>query len=66
MKKFVLVLIALFSFSQFAYADTISYDKSDFAKVYTVIDDAVYDIRIIHQTILRATKLTVIRLPLHI
>ena len=27
------------------FADTISNDKSDFVKIYTVIDDAVYDMR---------------------
>ena len=45
MKKFILILVALLGISQFVYADTISTDKSDFVKVYTVIDDAVYDIR---------------------
>lgn len=43
MKKFILFL--LLSITQIVYADTISYDKTNFSKVYTVIDDAVYDIR---------------------
>ena len=45
MKKFIIILITILSFGQIAFADTISYDKSNFAKVYTVIDDAVFDIR---------------------
>ena len=43
MKKIILFL--LLSITQIVYADTISYDKTNFSKVYTVIDDAVYDIR---------------------
>lgn len=35
----------LFSFAQTGFASQISCDKSDFAPVYTVIDDAAYDIR---------------------
>lgn len=45
MKKFIIILITILSFGQIAFADTISYDKSNFVKVYTVIDDAVFDIR---------------------
>ena len=45
MKKFILILIAIFGFTQYAFADCISYDKSDFEKVYTVIDDAAFDMR---------------------
>ena len=45
MKKFILIIVAFLSITSSVYADTISYDKSGFAKVYTVIDDAVYDIR---------------------
>ncbi len=45
MKKLVVTL--LFVVSSFAplWADTVSYDKSDFAEINTVIDDAAYDIR---------------------
>lgn len=45
MKKLVVTL--LFVVSSFAplWADTVSYDKSDFAEISTVIDDAAYDIR---------------------
>ncbi len=45
MKKIFLIALILFSFTQAVIASQISYDKSDFAPVYTVIDDAVYDIR---------------------
>ncbi len=44
MKKLILMLFIMF-FAQSVFADTISYDKSDFAKVYSAIDDAVYDMR---------------------
>jgi len=45
MKKFLITLfIAASSFIP-VFADTISYDKTDFAPVYTVIDDAAFDIR---------------------
>ena len=40
-----LITLILFSFIQITFASQISYDKSDFAPVYTVIDDAAYDIR---------------------
>ena len=45
MKKIFLVAFVLFSFIQINFASQISYDKSDFVPVYTVIDDAAYDIR---------------------
>ena len=45
MRKFFLAAILLFSFINISYASEISYDKSDFAPVYTMIDDAAYDIR---------------------
>ena len=45
MKKLFLIAILLFSFIQTADASQISYDKSNFVPVYTVIEDAVYDIR---------------------
>ncbi len=45
MKKIFLMALILFSFAQITIASQISYDKSDFAPVYTVIDDAAYDIR---------------------
>lgn len=46
MKKFLIILmiIAIGSFVP-AFADTISYDKTDFAEISTMIDDAAYDIR---------------------
>ena len=45
MKKILLIVLILFSFVQTTIASQISTDKSDFAPVYTVIDDASYDIR---------------------
>ena len=45
MKKLFLIALLIFSFAQATIASQISYDKSDFAPVSTVIDDAVYDIR---------------------
>lgn len=45
MKKILLIAVILFSFVQTTIASEISYDKSDFVPLYTVIDDAVYDIR---------------------
>ena len=45
MKKLFLIGLILFCFIQTSIASQISYDKSDFQPVYTVIDDAVYDIR---------------------
>lgn len=45
MKKIILLVFAIFSFIQCSIASEISYNKSDFAPVSSVIDDAVYDIR---------------------
>ena len=45
MKKIFLITAIVFGFSQAVFASQISYDKSGFAPVYSVIDDAVYDIR---------------------
>lgn len=45
MKKLFLALLILFSLVQTSFASQISYDKSNFVPIYTVIDDAVYDIR---------------------
>lgn len=45
MKKLFLTLLLLFSFVQISSGSQISCDKSNFVPVYTVIDDAVYDIR---------------------
>ncbi len=45
MKKIFLITAIIFGFSQALFASQISYDKSGFAPVYSVIDDAVYDIR---------------------
>ena len=45
MKKLFLIAFILFGFIQTSVASQISYDKSDFAPVSTVVDDAAYDIR---------------------
>ena len=45
MKKLFITALILFVSVTTAIASQISYDKSDFAPVYTVIDDAAYDIR---------------------
>ena len=45
MKKFFIVALVLFSFSQINFASKISVDKSDFAPVSSVIYDAAYDMR---------------------
>ncbi|MDO4975580.1 MAG: M15 family metallopeptidase [Alphaproteobacteria bacterium] len=45
MKKIFLIGLILFSFVQTTVASQISCDKSDFAPVSSVIDDAAYDIR---------------------
>ncbi|MBO7672684.1 M15 family metallopeptidase [bacterium] len=45
MKKIFLILLLLFSFIQISIASQISYDKSDFAPISSVIYDAAYDIR---------------------
>ena len=56
MKKFLIILVLSLSCVLPLLAGPISEDKTGFAEISTVIDDAVYDIRIFHQTILRATK----------
>ncbi len=45
MKKFLIFLMIATSISTPIFAETISYDKSDFAEISSVIDDAAYDIR---------------------
>ena len=45
MKRLFLTVLIIFGLIQTAFASDISYDKSGFAPVYTVIDDAAYDIR---------------------
>ena len=45
MKKIFLIATILIGFIGVSYASQISYDKSDFIPIYTVIDDAAYDIR---------------------
>ena len=45
MKKYLIALIILASGFVPAFADTISTDKTDFAEISTMIDDAAYDIR---------------------
>jgi len=45
MKKIVLTLITFVCIATCGFASQISCDKSGFAPIYTVIDDAAYDIR---------------------
>jgi len=45
MKRIFIIFILFFSFLQTNVFAQVSYDESDFAPVYTVIDDAAYDIR---------------------
>lgn len=45
MKKIFLMVLILFCSIQITFASQISYDKSDFVPVYSVINDAAYDIR---------------------
>ena len=45
MKKIFLIILVLLGFIQTINASQISNDKSDFVPIYTVIDDAAYDIR---------------------
>jgi len=45
MKKFLVVLFLVFASTIPTLADTISFDKTDFAEISTMIDDAAYDIR---------------------
>lgn len=45
MKKFLVSFVIIASFMMPALADKISTDKSDFAEISTVIEDAAFDIR---------------------
>ena len=45
MKKIFITTLVLFGIMQISTASEISYDKSDFAPVSSVIDDVAYDIR---------------------
>lgn len=45
MKKLLIAFFIMLGFMQVAFASEISYDKNDFAPIYTVIDDAAFDIR---------------------
>ena len=45
MKKLFCTVLVLFSFILITNASQISYDKSDFVPIYTVVNDAAYDIR---------------------
>ena len=45
MKKFFIAFLMMIGGSTAALAETISYDKTDFAEIGSVIDDAAFDIR---------------------
>lgn len=63
MKKLFLTTLILFSFVQASVASQISYDKSDFAPIYTVIDDAAYDIRYYSSNNFTANKINGYKTP---
>ena len=45
MKKIIMTFAILVSVSMPAWAETVSYDKTDFAEISSAIDDAAFDIR---------------------
>jgi len=45
MKKILIISALIFAGTLPALADTVSYDKTDFAEISSVIDDAAFDIR---------------------
>ena len=45
MKKILITFAIILGFAMPILADSISYDKTDFAEISTMIDDAAYDIR---------------------
>ena len=45
MKRFLITLVIFAGCFMPSFADSISCDKTDFAEIYTMIDDAVFDIR---------------------
>ena len=45
MKKFIIMILILLCSVQISLASQISYDNSDFIPIYTVVEDAAYDIR---------------------
>ena len=45
MKKLMMLCVVCMTMTFSAAADTISYDKSGFDKIYNVIDDAMFDLR---------------------
>ncbi|MBQ4493917.1 MAG: M15 family metallopeptidase [Elusimicrobiaceae bacterium] len=63
MKKFFLTLTLITSFLMPALADKISTDKSDFAEISSVIDDAVYDIRYYSPNNFTASKINGYKAP---
>ncbi len=63
MKKIFLALIVIFTSVQLAIASQISYDKSDFAPIYTIIDDAAYDIRYYSSNNFTGNKITGYKAP---
>lgn len=64
MKKIILVLLLAFiTYIPKVAASQISYDKSDFAPVYTVIDDAAYDMRYYSQNNFTGNKINGYKAP---
>ncbi|MBR4508455.1 MAG: M15 family metallopeptidase [Elusimicrobiaceae bacterium] len=63
MKKLLLSFVILASFTTAALADKISTDKSDFAEISNVIDDAAYDIRYFSPNNFTGNKITGYKAP---
>ncbi len=63
MKKFLTTLLILTCASLPVRAETISYDKSDFAEISSVIDDAAYDIRYYSSNNFTGTKIDGYKAP---
>lgn len=63
MKKMVITLMLVASCVAPIWADTVSTDKSDFAQISTVIDDAAYDIRYYSPNNFTGNKITGYKAP---
>ena len=57
MKKILLLFFALLFIGNISFASQISYDKSGFVPIYTIIDDAAYDIRYYSQNNFTGNKI---------
>ena len=64
MKRIAIIALILFSFIQATIASQISYDKSDFMPVSSMIDDAAYDIRYYSSNNFTANKINGYKAPI--